>query len=119
MLGSIDILYNTSEVDLQARVLHTLTYDLCSSGLIEKGASGELGARILLLIARDFAAPIEDRWRNLLEPVRLLDFFHVLFGSKQWAGCNQQQFNAALDGAYVNFTHWIVTRDPMPEVPNL
>jgi len=118
VLGSIDILYNSLETNRLARVLNTLSYDLCSSGLIEKGALGELGARILLLIARHFAAPLKDCRRDLLEPVRLLDFLRTLFGSNLWAGYNHQKFDAGLNNAYVNFTHWIVTKDPMPEVPN-
>jgi len=37
--------------------LQTLSVDLCSAGLVENGAMGELAARILLLVARDFAVP--------------------------------------------------------------
>lgn len=120
VMGSIDILYNTEEeeTDRLARVLNTLNYDLCSSGLVEKGALGELGARILLLIARHFAAPLTDRGWDLLEPVLLLDFLRTLFGSNLWAGDNYQEFDAGFNNAYVNFTHWILTRDPMPEEPN-
>ncbi|EDR00639.1 uncharacterized protein LACBIDRAFT_313129 [Laccaria bicolor S238N-H82] len=113
--GSIDLLYNTSETNRLAHVLDTLSNDLCSRELIKKGALGELGARILLLIARHFTTPCRD----LLEPVRLLDFLCTLFGSNLWAGQNHQKFNAGLDSAYVNFTHWIVTKDLMPEVSNL
>ncbi|EDR00640.1 uncharacterized protein LACBIDRAFT_333946 [Laccaria bicolor S238N-H82] len=93
--GSIDLLYNTSETNRLAHVLDTLSNDLCSRELIKKGALGELGARILLLIARHFTTPCRD----LLEPVRLLDFLCTLFGSNLWAGQNHQKFNAGLDSA--------------------
>lgn len=59
---------------------------------------GELDARTLLLVARDFAASLEGPWRDLLAPVRLLDFLNVLFGSELWAGSHRQKF-----------AHWIVT----------
>jgi hypothetical protein len=116
--GSIDILYNTLETNCLAHVLDTLSHNLCSSGLIEKVALGELGAHILLLIAHHFSTPLKDCHQDLMEPICLLDFLCTLFGSNLWSGHNHQKFDAGLNNEYVNFTHWIVTRDPMPEVPN-
>jgi hypothetical protein len=55
VIGSIDLLYNTEEKDRLPQVLSALGEKLCGAGLVEKGILGELGARILLLIARDFA----------------------------------------------------------------
>ncbi|KAF8515975.1 hypothetical protein BU17DRAFT_76734 [Hysterangium stoloniferum] len=95
VLGSVDILYNTLDAKHLGNVLHTLSHDLCSAGLVEKGVLGELGARTLLLVARDFTAPTENGRRNLLEPVRLLDFLHTLFGNNVWVGTNQGKFDAA------------------------
>ncbi|KAF8525579.1 hypothetical protein BU17DRAFT_74439 [Hysterangium stoloniferum] len=115
VLGSIDILYNTLDAKRLRNVLHTLSRDLCSAGLVEKGVLGELGARTLLLVARDFTAPTEKGRRNLLEPVRLLHFLRTLFGNNVWAGSNQGKFDAAFRNVHVNFTHWMVTKDPIPE----
>ncbi|KAF8525518.1 hypothetical protein BU17DRAFT_62670 [Hysterangium stoloniferum] len=86
-LGSVDILYNTVGTKRLGTVLRTLSNDLYSAGLVEKGIMGELGARTLL-VARDFAAPLESDFPNILEPVRLLDFFYTLFGNNEWAGSN-------------------------------
>jgi hypothetical protein len=115
VMGSADILYNNSHPDRLQLVLDTLSKDLCSTGLVEKGVLGELGARTLLLIARDFAAPLHTHSRNLLKPVHLLDFLHTLFQKDMF---NHSEFDKAFDGAYVNFTHWIITRDSIPEKPN-
>ena len=109
VLGSHHLLYKQPGGQLLAPVLDTLTTDLCSAGLVEKGLLGELGARTLLLIARDFATP------DLLQPVGLLRFLGSLFGSKSWAGGDQPKFDEAFRDAHVNFTHWMVTRDPIPE----
>jgi hypothetical protein len=77
---------------------------------------GELGARILLLFTHDFAAPTKD----LLVPVPLLDVLDALFGGKSWVYSHQVKFNSAFANAYVNFTHWIVTKILYlrPEVPD-
>jgi hypothetical protein len=117
-LGAIDILYNARDSKRLGRVLNTLSADLCSAGLVDKGLLGELSARILLLIARDYAAPIEQSRRNYLKPVLLMDVLSKLFGTTTWAGSNQEKFNNAFANAYVNFTHWVVTRDPLPETPS-
>ena len=69
-LDSVDILYNIVERNLLVHVLHTLGHDLRSAGLVGKKVTlGELGARTLLLIARDFAAPMDGSRRNVLRPV--------------------------------------------------
>jgi hypothetical protein len=102
-----------------ARVLDTLSERLCQSGLIEKGLTGELGARTLLLIARDLAAPKENNRPDFLKPVPLLDFLDVLFGNTSW--CSKETWKGLFDAfndTYVNFTHWITTKDPLPEVPD-
>ncbi|KAF8347980.1 hypothetical protein F5887DRAFT_673723 [Amanita rubescens] len=116
VMGSIDILYNSQEPDRLRRVLNTLSQDLCGAGLIEKGILGELGARTLLLIARDFAAPRSPRnVPNLLKPVLLLDFLDTLFGKDIFDLSDRPKFKNTFGDAYVNFTHWINTRDSLPE----
>ena len=117
VMGSIDILYNTQEPDRLRHVLNTLSKDLCGAGLVEKGILGELGARTLLLIARDFAAPLHSSrgGRNLLKPVPLMHFLDTLFGKDIFGPSNRQNFEKAFGNAYVNFTHWISTRDSLPE----
>jgi hypothetical protein len=97
--------------------LATLGKDLCGAGLVDKGHLGELCGRILLLTARDYAAPTHDSYRNLLKPVRLLDVLNKLFGTNAWAGSDQEEFSSAFADAYVNFTHWMTTRDPLPDKP--
>jgi hypothetical protein len=117
-LGSGSILYNQGPPNYLRDSLFTLSKDLCSAGLVEKGIMGELAARALLLVARDFTAPEHVSGRDLLKPVRLLDFLNTLFGNKKWAGSDQLKFDTAFADAYVNFTHWIVTKDPMPVEPD-
>jgi hypothetical protein len=115
-LGSAHLLYDTaSQVGdpLLPTTIRTFSVDLCSAGLVEKGIMGELAARTLLLVTRDFASPMQSGHRDLLKPVRLLDFLDRLFGDK-WAGDERPKFDTAFAHAYVNFTHWIVTKDPLP-----
>jgi hypothetical protein len=118
VLGAISLLYNAHDSKRLGTVLKTLSVHLCSAGLVDKGLLGELAARILVLTARDYAAPIERLGRNYLKPVRLLDVLGKLFGTTTWANQNQAKFDNAFAKAYVNFTHWIVTRDPLPEIPS-
>jgi hypothetical protein len=118
-LGAVDILYQ--EAERLGQVLNTFTKDLlCSDGLVEKGLTGELAARILLLLARDFAAPKLEGGRNLLKPVPLLSVIDTLFGNTTWAGSDEcrVKYKDAFGKAYVNFTHWIVTKDPLPKIPD-
>ncbi|KAF8329745.1 uncharacterized protein EI90DRAFT_2923766, partial [Cantharellus anzutake] len=91
--------------------LETLALKLCSKGLVAKGHVGELAARFLLLVARDYTAP---RYYHLLKPVQLLDVLRTLFGDLMWDGGSME---AAFKDAYVNFTHWAITQDPLPEEP--
>ncbi|KAF8325743.1 hypothetical protein F5887DRAFT_1289437 [Amanita rubescens] len=116
VLGAVDILHDPKDDKLLGRVLDTFSKRLCSTGLVEKGLIGELGARILLLLARDFAAPmVPGRGRNLLSLVPLLTVIDTLFGNTTWAGEHRTEYDKAFGAAHVNFTHWIVTKDPLPE----
>jgi hypothetical protein len=117
-LGAIDRLYNPTEPKLWANVLDTFSKDLCTPGLIDKGDLGELVARTLFILARDYAAPLKLPGRDLLKPVRLLDVMNKLFGNSTWGGSNQERFDDVFRSAYVNYTHWVVTRDPLPEKPD-
>ena len=117
-LGAIDRLYNTTNLKLWANVLETFSQDLCTPGLIDTGDLGELVARTLFILARDYAAPLNPQGRDLLKPVCLLDVMNELFGNSTWGGSNQKRFDDAFRSAYVNYTHWVVTRDPLPEKPD-
>ena len=121
VLGAINILHNTGDVKRLGRVLDTFSKHLCSAGVVKKGLTGELGAWVLLLLARDFATPVEGRrGPNLLRPVRLLAMIDVLFGKTTWPGTDvhREAYDNAFRTAHVNFTHWIVTKDPLPEMPD-
>jgi hypothetical protein len=114
VLGAITMLYKGRG---WAPVLNTFRTALCGTGVVEKGLMGELGARMLLLVARDFAAPKgHDNIPDLLRLVPLLDFFDKLFGNTAWCDKNREDFVEAFRHSYVNFTHWIVTKDPLPHV---
>jgi hypothetical protein len=117
VLASADILYNTNDKNRLAEVLDVLSRSLCRSGLVEKGILGELIARTLLLIARDFAAPKKGKGRYLLVPVTVMNFLCTLF-SEEWATTNQSKFETAFRNAHVNFTHWMTTKDSMSEEPS-
>jgi hypothetical protein len=121
VLGAVNILYNPGDDRRLGRVLDTFSKHLCSAGLVEKGLTGELGARILLLLARDLTAPVEhERGPNLLKPVLLLKVIDTLFGDTTWAGIDKhrKEYDEAFSTAHVNFTHWIVTKDPLLELPD-
>ncbi|KAK2464125.1 hypothetical protein APHAL10511_003873 [Amanita phalloides] len=119
VMGTIDILYNIPDSNRLRDVLKTLSRDLCGAGLVDKGTLGELGARTLLLIARDFAAPFANPpGRNLLIPVPLLKFLHTLFGKDNFTEYVEPKLGKAFSKAHVNFTHWISTRDSIPKTPN-
>jgi hypothetical protein len=127
-LGAFEIMYPEKSLGLKeandlplrsprlGEILKHLSKDLCGAGLVDKGHLGELCARILLLTARDYVAMKETEDRNLLTPVRLLDVLSRLFGTATWAGEKQKDFDDAFQTAYVNFTHWVTTRDPLPNV---
>ena len=117
-MGAARFLYNKNNTAL-GQVLNTFSDQLCEAGLVEKGFLGEFAGRILLTIARDLAAPKKSIGfgPDLLRPVLLMDFLDKLFGNKSWCGC-RLDFNQAFDDTYVNFTHWIVTKDPLPEKPS-
>ena len=116
VLGTASIIYK----DRWAPILDTFSKQLCEAGLVEKGFVGELAARTLLIIAHDYTAPDLDPGRNLLALVCLLDFLDQLFGNKLWCTAEDRaRFESAFCGTYVNFTHWIVTKDSRPEVPDL
>ena len=121
VLGTANILHNTGEGKRLGWVLDTFSKHLCSSGLVKKGLIGELGARILLMLAHGFVTPVEHRCGpNLLRPVHLLMVIDVLFSNTMWTGTDvhREAYNKAFGTAHVNFTHWIVTKDPLPEVPD-
>ena len=44
-------------------------------------------------------------------------FLDTLFGNKTWCDPHRTEFSNAFDDTYVNFGHWIVTKDPLPAAP--
>jgi hypothetical protein len=99
-------------------VLDTFSNGLCKPGLVEVGLVGELGARTLLVIARDFTAPktASGGLPDLLQPVLLLEFLDNLFGNKKWCSQHRDSFERAFGNAFINFTHWIITKDALPDI---
>jgi hypothetical protein len=118
VLGAISLLY-AGDSERYPAALTMLSRDLCSAGLIEKGLIGELAARVLLLTARDYASSRENFPFGFVEPVRLLSVARKLFGTPKWAGSVQGSFDKAFEKVYVNFSHWITTKDSLPENPSL
>ena len=91
---------------------------MSSSGMIERGRSGELACRLLLLSAKDAAirATIprprtELQSEDMLyycQPIGVLDYLQVMFGDKIWP-TNAKEKRALQDDfkhAKVNFSHW-------------
>ena len=97
--------------DVWADVLNTFNRYLCR--LVEKGLNGELAARTLLLIAHDFALQTRKpaAWPDVLTPVPVLLFFDTLFGNGDWYNPHRESFKTSFGDAYINFTHWIITKD--------
>jgi hypothetical protein len=115
--------------DCWASILDTFNKGLCQAGLVEKGLLGELAARTLLLITRDFASPLRTyeikkgvscmrKTRDVLRPIRLLDFLDKLFGNRFWCRGDRERFEEAFHNTYVNFSHWMVTKDALPQKSN-
>jgi hypothetical protein len=118
-LAAAKLLYNSTH-DVLGQVLDTFSKNLCGAGVVEKGLLGELAGRTLLTVARDLAAPKEANGfsPNLLTPVLVMDFLDELFGNTSWYGPHREELRKAFEGTYVNFTHWMVTKDPLPERPS-
>lgn len=116
--GAVNILHR--EKKPWGPVLKTLSKSLCQVGLVEKGLIGELSARTLLVIARDFTAPktAGSNVPDLLQPILLLNFLDNLFGNDNWCGNHRDSFVRAFGTTYINFTHWIVTKDALPQIPD-
>jgi hypothetical protein len=115
-LGAARLVYN--EVIPVLGQVNTFSRRLCEAGLVSKGLVGEVASRILLVVARDLAAPMTPNGPDLLKPVLVMDFLDELFGNQQWCGPCRGDFDVAFSGTYVNFTHWVVTKDPLPSEPS-
>lgn len=99
--------------------LKTLNKSLCGAGLVDKGLLGELAGRILLLLARDMAAPRRGRIaENLLMPISVMAFLNQLLGKEGWCRPYEIEYTGAFSKTFINFTHWIVTSDPLPAPPS-
>jgi hypothetical protein len=110
-LAAASILHNEDRGRGWGPVLDTFSKGLCESGLVEKGLLGELAARTLLIIARDFATPDP----TIINPILLLDFLDTLFGNKSWRNSGSTLLADTFADTYVDFTHWIVTKDSVFE----
>ena len=117
--GQYWLLHNTPDPDHLWQVLSTLSCNLCSMGLVEKGILGELSACTLILIAHNFTTPPHSHSQNLLKPVPLLHFLDPLFGRDIFTCSDRLKFDNAFGMAHVNFMHWIITQDSIPEKPSL
>ncbi|KAF8491535.1 hypothetical protein JB92DRAFT_1266106 [Gautieria morchelliformis] len=124
-LAACEIMYRDG-LKNHVPMCHTLTQSLCSAGLVERGLMGELGARLLLLLARDLTVLNKNKvqgllkpalWEEFPKPVELLQMLETLLG-KNWAGEKASAFNDAFGEAYVNFTHWMMTEEALPEEPD-
>ena len=117
-LGAFTLLRREEDSGFLGKVLNTFNSQLCEAGLVEEGLLGELASRLLLLVARDMAAPTKPKapGRDLLKPVLLMDFLDKLFNGT-WCRTHRDDFETAFGSTYVNFTHWILTRDSLPEEP--
>jgi hypothetical protein len=114
VLGAVDILYN-GEARWRS-VLNSLSVTLCKGAMVEKGVMGELAGRTLLLLARDYTAPRGTNGvPDVLQLVPVMDFLDKLFGSTIWCGKQREAFIKAFRYTYVNFTHWIVTEEHLPD----
>lgn len=84
------------------------------SGMINRGARGELVCRLLLLLGRDYTpeAPIITSTSiptvPYCRPVRLLDYLVTTFGFQRDF---DQDVRNAFDDAYINFSHWVSLKD--------
>jgi hypothetical protein len=82
VLGAVNNLYSGADDKRFGQVLDAFSKHLCSAGFVEKGLIGELGARILLILARDFAASMErEPVPKLFMPVPLLTVIDTLFAT--------------------------------------
>lgn len=89
-----------------------------SSGMIERGKSGELACRLLLLAGKDTLLNCHPpkhlrqiEWNDDLfycKPVSLLDYLKMLLGSKIFPDeATKTAITTDFADAHVNFSHWI------------
>lgn len=100
-----------------------------SSGMIEKGKSGELACRLLLLVGKDVFLRRIYAKRKILEtdellyclPVPLLDYLEALFGPKIYPADESaaKAVKRAFENAKVNFSHWISMSEKIHNPKNM
>ncbi|KIL61974.1 hypothetical protein M378DRAFT_166310 [Amanita muscaria Koide BX008] len=100
-------------------IIDQLTSKLCGNGLVDKGRHGELLARMILFLARIQTCPprcLTPRSTPLLfaTPVPVVHFLKTLFGELWNKTPGHERFEKDLEGGYVNFYHFTLTRDAMP-----
>jgi len=83
--------------------------DKVRSGMIDRGARGELVCRLLLLLGRDYTPEVPSILSAtsptvpFCRPVKLLDYLGTTFGLVDL----DQDVRDAFDVAYINFSHWV------------
>ena len=115
-----------------------LANDLLSGGLIQKGTKGELFARLLCILARDFHFKEQLRQMNTeretipfpyAEPFSIKSFLRSLFNgewlqqimdftptkpnTRQWKNSQTASFSEVFDRGFMNFTHFTSTDVPL------
>jgi hypothetical protein len=116
--------------DCWSETINTLTSELFSRGLIEKGLKGELYARLAFILARDYALRpdissklVDFPWSR---PFTVLDFlkslfndaYHTVFNELQESRNTRSQMSyktieEAFSGGLCNFTHFTTTDQPL------
>jgi hypothetical protein len=82
------------------------------SGMIEKGKNGELGCRLLLLLAKDLCAATLPNTAESLQycaDVPVVAWLDKLLGPNAWpkGAETERAAREAFGGAVLNFSHWI------------
>jgi hypothetical protein len=116
------------ENDNWTNSIKTLATRLLGAGLVEKGVKGELYARLLCILARDFHfTKITEKNSEFpyAEPFSVKSFLQSLFNNqwhdeimnftpakpqtRTWAGTENASFDEVFNRGYMNFTHFTHT----------
>ncbi|KAM6499433.1 hypothetical protein JOM56_004941 [Amanita muscaria] len=102
-----------ADLDHLPHIIDKLTSTLCE-GLVDKGRHGELLARMILFIARIQTCPPPSTPLGFATPVPVVHFLKTLFGELWSETPGHKRFEKDLEGGYVNFYHFTLTREAMP-----
>ncbi|EJT97134.1 hypothetical protein DACRYDRAFT_25258 [Dacryopinax primogenitus] len=107
-LGTAHVLFGERRL---SKSLDTLVTSLRSGNIIARGDIGELAARLLLLCPRIAASEYDFESKVPLPSITLPVYLKALLGPVLDA-----DFEKAFGSTWVNFHHWIVMSEPLPEV---